>query len=179
MTKDLCPRADAEVVYLSSSQYSSPGSQFRSLGSVSPGTSTSSCSSPTSQSTMPNTPMGGIKIEEVESDENNIKALPSSSASPTQPPIKRSRGRPRKNPLISPDTKLSKTGRTRTGCLTCRKRKKKCDENKPECPSPVLLMVGDSTDSSAGNNCRRNSYICEGYRQRVFWQSGEQKAEGK
>ena len=146
MTRGLYPRVDTEVVYLSSSQYSSPGSQSRSLGSVSPGKSVSSSSSPKSQSTMPNTPTGGIKIEEIESDENNIKTLPSSSASPTQPLIKRNRGRPRKHPPISPDTKLSKTGRTRTGCLTCRKRKKKCDETKPECPSPVLLMVGDSTD---------------------------------
>lgn len=25
------------------------------------------------------------------------------------------------------------SNRTKTGCLTCRKRKKKCDEAKPEC----------------------------------------------
>jgi hypothetical protein len=25
------------------------------------------------------------------------------------------------------------SNRTKTGCLTCRKRKKKCDETKPEC----------------------------------------------
>jgi hypothetical protein len=25
------------------------------------------------------------------------------------------------------------SNRTKTGCMTCRRRKKKCDENKPEC----------------------------------------------
>ena len=145
MTRGLYSRVDSEVVYLSSSQYSSPGSQFRSPGSVSPEQSTSGCSSPTSQSTMPNTPMGSIKIEEIESDENNINAPSLPSASPPALPLIKRRGRPPKNHPVSPDTKPSKTGRTRTGCLTCRKRKKKCDETKPECPSPVLLME-DSTD---------------------------------
>lgn len=51
------------------------------------------------------------------------------------PPIKkRGRGRPRKNPTTSPETKAKVAkGRSKTGCLTCRKRKKKCDEGKPEC----------------------------------------------
>jgi hypothetical protein len=25
------------------------------------------------------------------------------------------------------------SNRTKTGCMTCRRRKKKCDENRPEC----------------------------------------------
>jgi len=35
------------------------------------------------------------------------------------------------------------SNRTKTGCMTCRRRKKKCDEQHPECehqPNPVLLL---------------------------------------
>ncbi|KAF2690719.1 hypothetical protein K458DRAFT_426170 [Lentithecium fluviatile CBS 122367] len=42
--------------------------------------------------------------------------------------------------------------RTKTGCGTCRRRKKKCDEAKPEC-----------------NNCQRGGFICEGYANKVPW----------
>ncbi len=51
-----------------------------------------------------------------------------------QPKPKRPRGRPRKHPLtpIITTNKVTK-GRSKTGCLTCRKRKKKCDEAKPRC----------------------------------------------
>jgi hypothetical protein len=47
---------------------------------------------------------------------------------------KKRRGRPRKNPQPSfiAGAKQPK-GRSKTGCLTCRRRKKKCDENKPSC----------------------------------------------
>jgi len=47
-----------------------------------------------------------------------------------QPKPKRRRRRPRKHPLIQ--GKVVKR-RTRTGCLTCRRRKKKCDEARPTC----------------------------------------------
>jgi len=42
----------------------------------------------------------------------------------------------RRDGLIQSDPKKRKrnfSNRTKTGCLTCRKRKKKCDETKPEC----------------------------------------------
>ncbi|KAF2849016.1 maltose O-acetyltransferas-like protein [Plenodomus tracheiphilus IPT5] len=42
--------------------------------------------------------------------------------------------------------------RTKTGCGTCRRRKKKCDEMKPEC-----------------NNCTRGSFVCEGYANKIPW----------
>ncbi|KAL5382196.1 hypothetical protein PMIN06_010654 [Paraphaeosphaeria minitans] len=42
--------------------------------------------------------------------------------------------------------------RTRTGCGTCRRRKKKCDESKPEC-----------------SNCQRGGFMCEGYANKVPW----------
>jgi hypothetical protein len=42
----------------------------------------------------------------------------------------------RRDGVIQSDPKKRKrnfSNRTKTGCLTCRKRKKKCDEQKPEC----------------------------------------------
>ncbi|KAI1180737.1 hypothetical protein F4777DRAFT_260283 [Nemania sp. FL0916] len=42
--------------------------------------------------------------------------------------------------------------RTKTGCLTCRKRRIKCDEAKPTC-----------------NNCLKSKRQCEGYNQRVIF----------
>lgn len=62
-------------------------------------------------------------------------ALPNSDGSmPDQSKTKRPRGRPRKHPIapVVPANKVTK-GRSKTGCLTCRKRKKKCDEAKPRC----------------------------------------------
>ncbi|KAI1003220.1 hypothetical protein K3495_g4986 [Podosphaera aphanis] len=41
------------------------------------------------------------------------------------------------------------SNRTKTGCMTCRKRKKKCDETKPHC-----------------NNCQRGGFTCSGYQVR-------------
>ncbi|KAL8704893.1 MAG: hypothetical protein Q9201_001961 [Fulgogasparrea decipioides] len=45
------------------------------------------------------------------------------------------------------------SNRTKTGCMTCRRRKKKCDEQHPEC-----------------NNCLRGGFVCEGYSARNTWQ---------
>ncbi|KAK9322486.1 hypothetical protein V1517DRAFT_260303 [Lipomyces orientalis] len=44
--------------------------------------------------------------------------------------------------------------RTRTGCLTCRKRRIKCDEGKPKCA-----------------NCTKSRRVCEGYGPRVDFRS--------
>jgi hypothetical protein len=75
------------------------------------------------------------KIEELDGDDNQlINAPPLPSPVTSEHVVKRGRGRPRKNPLqpIKAAQKAAK-GRSKTGCGTCRKRKKKCDEAKPEC----------------------------------------------
>jgi hypothetical protein len=75
------------------------------------------------------------KLEPIEDDINmdDLKAAPLAPASiesaSTDPKPKRPRGRPRKHPLATAvsTSKVTK-GRSKTGCITCRKRKKKCDE---------------------------------------------------
>ena len=69
---------------------------------------------------------------------------------------KRGRGRPRKHSdaTLSPPSFKAKTFvRSKTGCLTCRKRKKKCDERKPECNLPLdyidlVCVVADRCQAS-------------------------------
>ena len=87
-----------------------------------------------------------LKIEELEEDElDQTKPLPSPPEeeelghNADQTLVKRPRGRPRKHPK-EPPSAVSKTlkGRSKTGCITCRRRKKKCDETKPACTTPVL-----------------------------------------
>ena len=70
--------------------------------------------------------------------EGIIPETPETSSSTSTPAqVKRPRGRPRKHPKPSPEAlaKVAK-GRSKTGCITCRRRKKKCDETKPGCEFP-------------------------------------------
>ena len=56
---------------------------------------------------------------------------------------KRPRGRPRKHPLQTLEVTKVQKGRSKTGCITCRRRKKKCDETKPTCElrcSPNMMQ---------------------------------------
>jgi hypothetical protein len=89
-----------------------------------------------------------------------LPAAPDASSA-SQAKQKRPRGRPRKHPL-TPVVSASKVtkGRSKTGCITCRKRKKKCDEAKPRCM-----------------NCEKNAVVCEGYHEKQIWKSGREKAE--
>ncbi|KAF1983487.1 hypothetical protein K402DRAFT_162654 [Aulographum hederae CBS 113979] len=108
------------------------------------------------------------KIEEIEEDElvdakiplNDEQPESSASSSQSKNIVKRPRGRPRKHPKSPPITLLSKApkGRSKTGCITCRRRKKKCDETKPSCL-----------------HCQKNNVHCEGYPPKDFWQSGRSK----
>ncbi|KAF2012292.1 hypothetical protein BU24DRAFT_353594 [Aaosphaeria arxii CBS 175.79] len=80
--------------------------------------------------------------------------------SPTEPVrIRRGRGRPRLYPPRSPTTSKATKARSKTGCTTCRKRKKKCDETKPFCLS-----------------CQKNNIHCEGYKPVEIWKSGKERA---
>ncbi|KAH9904292.1 fungal-specific transcription factor domain-containing protein [Xylariomycetidae sp. FL2044] len=110
------------------------------------------------------------KLEPLEDDDfhmDDVKEAPRTSAPeprtvpPSQIKTKRPRGRPRKHPL-APQVATNKIakGRSKTGCITCRKRKKKCDEAKPRCM-----------------NCEKNAVVCEGYHEKTIWKSGREKAE--
>jgi hypothetical protein len=66
--------------------------------------------------------------------EDIIPELPS-ALKPAE--ARRPRGRPKKHPQGYPSTTKwqggKEIGRSKVGCITCRRRKKKCDETKPSC----------------------------------------------
>lgn len=112
------------------------------------------------------------KLEPMDDDINLSLVKLAPSTPPTLPsPVpngtlakqRRPRGRPRKTCLASPTggTTKATNGRSKTGCITCRKRKKKCDEAKPRCM-----------------NCEKNAVMCEGYHEKQLWKSGRERAEG-
>jgi len=65
----------------------------------------------------------------------DLKGSVAPEGPPSSTPVqgKRPRGRPRKHPKPSDSIAKIAKGRSKTGCITCRKRKKKCDEAKPSC----------------------------------------------
>ncbi|KJX98041.1 C6 transcription factor OefC like protein [Zymoseptoria brevis] len=105
-----------------------------------------------------NTPFTDIlnapKIEELDlNSPDDLKDIEPSTAL-TAP---KKRGRPRKEPFIGPQK--ASHARSKTGCGTCRRRKKKCDETKPSC-----------------TNCEKNNYVCTGYEPKQLWRGGRVKA---
>ncbi|CDR44424.1 CYFA0S14e02586g1_1 [Cyberlindnera fabianii] len=56
----------------------------------------------------------------------------------------------------------SKIKRVRTGCWTCKKRRRKCDEGKPEC-----------------NNCVKSGRTCEGYGLKLSFDVDDSRNNGK
>lgn len=56
------------------------------------------------------------------------------------------------------------SNRTKTGCMTCRSRKKKCDEGRPTCKYHAPVSHSPFTNLvTAGNNCQRGGFECQGY----------------
>ncbi|KAL4879676.1 fungal-specific transcription factor domain-containing protein [Aspergillus karnatakaensis] len=110
------------------------------------------------------------KVEELDDNEDLQSIKPLGVETPGEPHatstavpvhVPRKRGRPRKHPLPIPGGQVKITkGRSKTGCITCRRRKKKCDETKPACL-----------------NCQKNAVVCEGYPPKEIWKSGKQKIE--
>ncbi|KAI1344595.1 hypothetical protein F5Y15DRAFT_116190 [Xylariaceae sp. FL0016] len=70
----------------------------------------------------------------------------------TQPQPQRSSSPDGLDETNSAQKKATIRKRTKTGCLTCRKRRIKCDEGRPTC-----------------NNCLKSKRQCEGYNQRVIF----------
>ncbi|KAG5297351.1 C6 transcription factor OefC [Histoplasma ohiense] len=99
----------------------------------------------------------GIKQQDKDSDLQSCSAETTVRNAIEGP---RKRGRPRKHPLPTPGLAKVAKGRSKTGCITCRRRKKKCDETKPSCL-----------------NCQKNAVVCEGYPMKEIWKSGKQKME--
>lgn len=69
--------------------------------------------------------------------------------------VKRLRGQPRKP---DPSPKKART-RSFSGCWTCKRRKRKCDETKPSCTT-----------------CDKSNIICEGYPKKVVWKGKQNMA---
>jgi hypothetical protein len=95
-----------------------------------------------------------MKLEPEDDDVNMADLLePSAEETPsvasTPVTAKRPRGRPRKHPKLEAVAKITK-GRSKTGCITCRRRKKKCDERKPGCELMIYFMqpVGLRTNTA-------------------------------
>ncbi|KAM3513293.1 hypothetical protein MY11210_003069 [Beauveria gryllotalpidicola] len=65
------------------------------------------------------------------------------------------------NDQNEPNKKPSVRKRTKTGCLTCRKRRIKCDEGRPTCA-----------------NCIKSKRVCEGYNPRVVFKEPLSAAQG-
>ncbi|CAG7988893.1 unnamed protein product [Penicillium olsonii] len=100
-----------------------------------------------------------MEIPKVEEADEDLLSIRPDAETGTPAAVPRKRGRPRKHPLPVPGNQAKITkGRSKTGCITCRRRKKKCDETKPACL-----------------NCQKNAVVCEGYPPKEIWKSGRQK----
>jgi len=79
-------------------------------------------------------PIDEVDMDDLYEVEDTPMKTSTAQASPVGDSNKRPRGRPRKNPKPDPEAKAKvHKGRSKTGCGTCRRRKKKCDEAKPIC----------------------------------------------
>ncbi|KXT04110.1 hypothetical protein AC578_4961 [Pseudocercospora eumusae] len=97
------------------------------------------------------------KIEELEDSFSTLDVLNDTKPAIVTLPQVKKRGRPRKHPIV--EQKKTSHARSKTGCGTCRRRKKKCDETKPVC-----------------QNCEKNNVVCDGYELPQQWRSGKQRS---
>ncbi|KAK6957888.1 hypothetical protein Daesc_000677 [Daldinia eschscholtzii] len=81
----------------------------------------------------------------------NSAGEPTGEASSTAQPPRSSTSEERDGDNSAPKKPIVRK-RTKTGCLTCRKRRIKCDEGRPTC-----------------NNCLKSKRQCDGYNQRVVF----------
>ena len=140
--------------YITSSQWSSTASSSSPEHADSVITPESDDSNDSSDITI------GPKIEEPDDNGvhglNNIEEAKVLTTNDASVPPARKRGRPRKHPV----SEIRKTAHTRskTGCATCRRRKKRCDERKPGCLA-----------------CEKNNVVCEGYEPKQQWRGGKER----
>lgn len=108
----------------------------------------------------------------------NLASAPDKQAiQPNIQPHTKSQNRTQTPPASQSGSKRKRvfSNRTKTGCMTCRRRKKKCDEQHPACkpwlkPASPQKFVWPTADDSIGNNCIRGNFPCEGYSVRSTWQ---------
>ena len=74
------------------------------------------------------------QTEDVESRPRNSQSTPNNDPSHNQ----HDRDSPNTIAVVAPTRKRNFSNRTKTGCLTCRRRKKKCDETHPICEQPLI-----------------------------------------
>ncbi|KAI5206255.1 hypothetical protein E4T38_03880 [Aureobasidium subglaciale] len=91
------------------------------------------------------------------------------------------RAKPEPTDSLSPSTSVELHKRSKTGCKTCRRRKKKCDEARPGCKIPISLhnsrrvasiLAKQSCGYEDGQNCAKNNILCGGYETRKPWRKG-------
>lgn len=106
------------------------------------------------------------KIEETELRLADVKVEPAADDTPISPAEaprnnRRARGRPRIHPPRSPTTASKQAkARSKTGCTTCRKRKKKCDETKPFCKCLYCsTMLANTLMRKQASHVRKTIFI--------------------
>lgn len=74
------------------------------------------------------------QTEDVESRPRNSQSTPNNDPNHNQ----HDRASPNTIAVVAPTRKRNFSNRTKTGCLTCRRRRKKCDETHPICEQPLI-----------------------------------------
>ncbi|KXT17793.1 hypothetical protein AC579_5328 [Pseudocercospora musae] len=152
----------AETVLFDCRQSTVTCSSFSTASSSSPeltsDTTGESVVTPDSDNDGETSPTVRPKIEELEDSFSTLDVLEETKPAIVTLPHPKKRGRPRKHPIV--EQRKTSHARSKTGCGTCRRRKKKCDETKPVC-----------------QNCEKNNVVCDGYELPQQWRSGKQRSQ--